>query len=143
MLQAQLAEQAHAKLKEDLAEMKNEKKKQDDVFNSKLRYVEQQKAELAAREETSRESLAQAVKERERVELEAEGKLGQLRRDLVREKQEVTERMNASLEKQKEIARVQKASESEYDKQKALYVQQIEHLTQRNTQQDEKERQLI
>ena len=51
--------------------------------------------------------------------------------------------MNASLEKQKEIARVQKASESEYDKQKALYVQQIEHLTQRNTQQDEKERQLI
>ena len=61
----------------------------------------------------------------------------------MREKQEVTERMNMSLEKQKEITRTQKASESEYDKQKALYVQQIEHLTQKVTQQDEKERQLI
>jgi len=58
-----------------LAEIKNEKKKNDDIFNSKLRYVEQQKAELAAREETTRESLQQALKERERVELEAEDKL--------------------------------------------------------------------
>lgn len=86
-------------MKEDLAEIKNEKKKNDDIFNSKLRYVEQQKAELAAREETTRESLQQALKERERVELEAEDKLNQLRKDLVREKQDVTERMNASLEK--------------------------------------------
>jgi len=29
-----------------------------------------------------------------------------MRKELVREKQEVTERMNASLEKQKEIARI-------------------------------------
>ena len=58
-----------------MAEIKNEKKKNDDIFNSKLRYVEQQKAELAAREETTRESLQQALKERERVELEAEDKL--------------------------------------------------------------------
>ena len=101
------------------------------MFNSKLRYVEQQKAELAAREETTRESLAQAVKERERVENESEMKLGQLRKDMTREKQEMTERMNQSLEKQKDIARMQKASESEYDKQKALYLQQIEHLTQK------------
>lgn len=62
---------------------------------------------------------------------------------MVREKQEATDRMNQSLEKQKEIARLQKASESEFDKQKALFVQQIEHLTQKVTQQDEKERQLI
>jgi len=38
---------------------------------------------------------------------------------------------------------MQKTSESEYDKQKALYMQQIEHLTQKTQQQDEKERQLI
>jgi hypothetical protein len=56
--------------------------------------VEQQKAELAAREETTRESLAQALKERERVELEAEEKMTQIRRDSVREKQDITERMN-------------------------------------------------
>ena len=41
---------------------------------------------MAAREETTRESLAQALKERERIELEAEDKLNQLRKDMVREK---------------------------------------------------------
>lgn len=66
--------------------MKDEKRKNDDVFNAKLRYIEQQKAELGAREEITRESLAQAIKERERIELEAEGKLNQLRKDMAREK---------------------------------------------------------
>ena len=65
------------------------------------------------------------------------------KRDAQRGMQEVTERMNASLEKQKEIARIQKASESEFDKQKALFLQQIEHLKQKTTQQDEKEKHLI
>lgn len=73
-------------MKTDLTELKEEKRKNDDVYNSKMRYIEQQKAELAAREETTRESLAQALKERERIELEAEDKLNQLRRDMVREK---------------------------------------------------------
>jgi len=82
-----------------LAEIKEEKRKNDEVFNSKLRYVEQQKAELAARDEITRENLAQALKERERIELEAEDKLNGLRKDLLREKQELTDRMNASLEK--------------------------------------------
>ena len=75
MMQTALLEQAHAKLKVDLSEMKDEKRKYDEVWNTKLRQIEQQKAELAAREETTRESLAQALKERERVELEAEEKL--------------------------------------------------------------------
>lgn len=66
--------------------MKDEKRKIDEVFNSKLRYVEQQKAELAAREEMTRESLAQALKERERIELDADSKINQLRKDMVREK---------------------------------------------------------
>lgn len=73
-------------MKTDLTELKEEKRKNDDVFNSKLRYVEQQKAEMSAREETTRESLAQALKERERIELESEDKLNQLRKDMVREK---------------------------------------------------------
>lgn len=123
--------------------MKDEKRKNDDLFNSKLRYVEQQKAELAAREEATRESLAQALKERERIELDSEERINQVRKEMAREKQEVTERMNASLEKQKEIGRLQKANESEFDKQKALYLQQIEHLTQKTQQQEEKEKSLI
>ena len=51
--------------------------------------------------------------------------------------------MNLSIEKQKEITRLQRTSESEFDKQKALFQQQIEHLKQKTAQQDEKERQLI
>ena len=77
------------------------------MFSSKLRYVEQQKAELAAREETTRESLAQTLKEKERIELEAEDKQNAIRKELLREKQEITERMNQSLEKQKETSRRQ------------------------------------
>lgn len=123
-----------------MTEIKEEKRKNDDVFNSKLRYVEQQKAELAARDEVTRENLAQALKERERIELESEDKLNSLRKDLLREKQDLTDKMTASLEKQKDIARMQKASESEYDKQKALFMQQIEHLSQKTQAQDDKER---
>ena len=74
MLQTQLAEQALKKLREDLVEAKDERRKEGEQLQSKLRAAEQAKAECAAREETSRESLAQALKERERIELEAEEK---------------------------------------------------------------------
>jgi Ethanolamine utilization protein EutJ (predicted chaperonin) len=60
--------------------------------------VEQAKAEYAAREETTRESLALALKERERIELEAEEKAFQARKEAQRSAAEVTERMNAALE---------------------------------------------
>ena len=43
--------------------------------------------------------------------------------------QELTDKMNSALEQQKEIQREKVASDSEFDKQKALYLQQIDHLT--------------
>ena len=61
------------------------------------------------------------MSERERIEQDSQERINQLRKEALREKQEVTERMNSSLEKQKEIVRMQKASESEFDKQKALF----------------------
>ena len=51
--------------------------------------------------------------------------------------------MNQALEKEKESNRVKIASESEFDKQKALYLQQIEHLTQKTQTQDAKEKQFL
>ena len=66
-----------------------------------------------------------------------------MKRDAQRGMQELTERMNASVEKAKEATRYQRTQESEFDKQKALYLQQIEHLQQKTAQQDEKEKQLI
>ena len=58
IVQAQLSEQTLKKLKEDLTEAKDERRKESDQYQSKLRSVEQAKAEFAAREETARESLA-------------------------------------------------------------------------------------
>ena len=54
--------------------------------------------------------------------------------------QELTDKMNSALEQQKEIQREKVASDSEFDKQKALYLQQIDHLTQKTQQQDEKDK---
>ena len=81
ILQTQLAEQSLKKLKEDLSEAKDERRKESEQFQAKLRSVESAKAEFAAREETARESLAQAIKERERIELVAEEKAHQARKE--------------------------------------------------------------
>jgi hypothetical protein len=55
------------------------------------------------------------------LETESEDKILSIKREAQRGIQEVTERMNLSIEKQKEITRLQRTSESEFDKQKALF----------------------
>lgn len=116
IIQTQLAEQASQKLKSDLNEIKEEKRKELDGMQSKLRQAETTKAELAAREETMREQLAQVTSERERIEQEAQEKINVTKKEAQRQIQEVTERSNSIMEKQKESSRMQKASESEFDK---------------------------
>ena len=46
-----------SKLKQDLIESKDERRKENEQIMTKLRQAEQLKAEFAAREETTRESL--------------------------------------------------------------------------------------
>ena len=53
-------------------------------MNNKLRASETQKAELAAREESIRESLAVALKEKEHSELKAEEKMNVERKEKLR-----------------------------------------------------------
>lgn len=112
-------------------------------IQSKLRLSEQQRVEFAAREETIKESLLQCQKEKERTEQEMDEKVTQTKKEAQRHIAEMTDRMNESIERSKEVGKQQRNNESEFDKQKALYVQQIEHLTQKTAQQDEKEKSLI
>ena len=51
--------------------------------------------------------------------------------------------MNSAFEDQKSKEREKIANESEFDKQKALYLQQIEHLTQKTGAQEAKEKQFL
>jgi len=64
------------------------------------------------------------------VELKAEEKINMSRKESHQQVLMLTDKMNEATEKEKEIQRTKVASESEFDKQKALYLQQIEHLTQ-------------
>jgi len=105
----QLAEQAINKLKTDLNEVKDEKRKESETIQSKLRQAETQRAELAAREETTRESLAQALKARERLELETEEKMLMMKRDAQRGLSEMTDQVNAKHEEMTKMARTLKA----------------------------------
>lgn len=85
-------------MKEDLAEQKEERRKDHETLNNKLRSAETAKAELAAREETIRESLAVALKEKEQSELKAEEKMNIERKEKTRQIQELTEKMNIAFE---------------------------------------------
>lgn len=64
------------------------------------------------------------------VELKAEEKINMNRKESHQQVLMLTDKMNEAMEKEKETQRTKVASESEFDKQKALYLQQIEHLTQ-------------
>lgn len=72
-----------------------------------------------------------ALKDKETSELRAEEKMNIERKEKLRQIQELTEKMNTAFEDQKSKEREKIANESEFDKQKALYLQQIEHLTQK------------
>ena len=65
-------------------EQKEERRKDHESLNNKLRASETQKAELAAREESIRESLAVALKEKEQSELKAEEKMNIERKEKLR-----------------------------------------------------------
>ena len=73
-----------AKLKTDLTEIKEERRKEVETISQKLRQAEQLKAEFAAREETTRESLAQSIKERERLETDFEEKILNIKKEAQR-----------------------------------------------------------
>lgn len=64
--QKQIAEQIQQKLKSEVLELKEDKRKATENLETKLRATEIQKAELSAREQAVRESMMHLTKEKER-----------------------------------------------------------------------------
>lgn len=95
-------------------------------FEGKIRMVETERAELAAREQTLKESVAGLAKEKDALERELRNKMEQDARDAARMMEELKSKMQSAEESSKEFQRRTIASESEFDKQKALLMQKIE-----------------
>lgn len=64
--QKQIAEQIQQKLKSEVLELKDDKRKATEHLETKLRATEIEKAELSAREQSVRESMMHLTKEKER-----------------------------------------------------------------------------
>lgn len=73
--------------------MKDEKRKDTESLETKLRASEIEKAEFSAREQSARENLAQIQKDKERIELEYEDRQRALRKETQRIVDEVNSRM--------------------------------------------------
>lgn len=73
--QKQYAEQIQQKLKSEIQEIKEEKRKATENLETKLRATEIEKAELSAREQSVRENLLHLSKEKERQEQVLQDKL--------------------------------------------------------------------
>ena len=71
------------------------------------------------------------TKEKERHELVMEEKLLAQKKEMQRAYDELNTKMQSTYDEQKEVTRRQLASQSEFDKQKALYEQKIEFINNR------------
>ena len=96
--------------------MKDEKRKETDALDSKLKQAMIEKAELSAKEQTAIERIAQLAKDKERIELENEEKMLNSKKDSQRQLAEMQTKMQSAYDEQKEVQRRQMASESEFDK---------------------------
>ena len=141
-LQQQLAEQAQKKLRSELSEVKQIHQNDHQNLEQKLRQAEIERAEFGAKEQSTKEQLQLLLKEKERIEQEAETRLLALKKENQRQIEEVLEKKAQQESLLKETSRRQMQSDSEHDKQKALYEQQIEFITERNRALEEKEKEL-
>jgi hypothetical protein len=103
-------------LKAEIVELKDEKRKETDALDSKLKQAMIEKAELSAKEQTAIERIAQLAKDKERIELENEEKMLNSKKDSQRQLAEMQTKMQSAYDEQKEVQRRQMASESEFDK---------------------------
>lgn len=95
-----------------------------------MRKGEIEKAELAAKEQSTREHLQQVQNDKQQVEQDLQNRLQSQKRDFERQLEEKDARVAQADDARKEFQRQSLSAESEFDKQKALFQQKIEHLEQ-------------
>lgn len=123
-----LAEENIKKLTQQLEENKAEIKERVENLEAKLRRTEIEKAESQAKEQSTKEHLQQIQSEKAQLEQELNGRVAQQKKEFERQIEELSQKMTQAEDNKKEIQRQQIASESEFDKQKALFEQKIEFL---------------
>lgn len=125
-LQKAISADSVSKLENEVTELKLEISRVKDSLEGKIRMVETERAELAAREQTLKESITGLSKEKDALERDLRNKMEQDARDAARLMEELKSKMQSAEESSKEFQRRTIASESEFDKQKALLMQKIE-----------------
>lgn len=142
-LQQQISEQTQKKLRSELQDCKQEFQDEHKQLEGKVRQLDVEKAELSAKEQSTREQLQMIVKDKERLEQDTDQKLQSIKKDSDRAVEEVKSKLQQQEEAHKEIARRNMQADSEFDKQKALFEQQIEFITERNQALEAREKELM
>lgn len=125
-LQKSLNSETVSKLEERVQELKSDLIKCKEENDVKIRSLENEKAQLSAKEQSMRDSYNELKKEKEISEKEWKGRLQSERTENNRSIEEYKSRMYASEEAAKEAQRRMSANESEFEKQRALQAQKLE-----------------
>lgn len=116
------------KYKQEIAEIKDETRSRMETLENRQRKTDMERAELAAKEQSTREALKQIQSEKTELETNLTNKLNQLKKDQQREMDELSQKLLIAEEQRKDFQRSQVQAESEFDKQKALLDDKISYL---------------
>lgn len=111
-----LAEENIKKLQQQLDEVKGEHRDKLDSIEGKLRKGEIEKAELAAKEQSTREHLQQVQNDKQQVEQDLQNRLQSQKKEYERQLEEKDARVLQADDARKEFSRQQVSAESEFDK---------------------------
>jgi phage-related tail protein len=92
-LQRAIMEDTVRKLQEEIHELKSDQRQKIDSLESKVRKAEIEKAELSAKEQSTREALQQTQQEKSQLEENLTQKLKQARKDFERELEEINHKL--------------------------------------------------
>ena len=127
-LQKTLMQDATQKLESQIAEMKEEARRDNEEAASKLRNLESLKAELTAKEQGLRENYNTLLKEKAASEKELSEKIDEERKTAARNIKDMKDKMAQQEEQTRIIQEKVITSESDFGKEKALLEQKIAYL---------------
>lgn len=127
-LEKALAQEASQNYQMQIAELKDEARKQIDETSLKIRNLESLKAELTAKEQGLRESYNSLLKEKASSEKELKEKLDEEKKASNRDIKDLKEKINLQEEQISMMQSKVATTESDSDKQQQLLKNQITHL---------------
>eukprot|EP01022_Parablepharisma_sp_SALTPOND_P026536 TRINITY_DN64349_c3_g1_i1.p1 TRINITY_DN64349_c3_g1~~TRINITY_DN64349_c3_g1_i1.p1 ORF type:complete len:1293 (-),score=318.68 TRINITY_DN64349_c3_g1_i1:5706-9584(-) len=127
-IQKTLSQDEIKKFESQVAELREEHKKDSETLSFKLRSLESARAELAAKEEALKESLQAVSVEKESTEKALKDQLEEERRTSQKTIEDLKDKLVQEQDKAKAAEHKMISFESEFEKQKALFEQKIVHL---------------